>query len=90
MPDRKGMNPKYPNDAGFALKPWVACRYTNAGGGSGVLIDGDIAATMGNVFLTDAKGNETTVDKFFAFKRGADGKLRIVVHKSALPYQPPK
>jgi hypothetical protein len=45
---------------------------------------------MGNVFLTDAKGNETTVDKFFAFKRGADGKLRIVVHKSALPYQPPK
>ncbi len=85
-----GGNPKYPNDAGFALKPWVSCRYTNAGGGSGVLIDGDIAATMGNVFLTDTSGKETMVDKFFAFKRGADGKLRIVVHKSALPYQPPK
>lgn len=85
-----GGNPKYPNDTGFALKPWVSCRYTNSGGGSGVLIDGDIAATMGNVFLTDTSGKETMVDKFFAFKRGADGKLRIVVHKSALPYQPPK
>lgn len=85
-----GGNPKYPNDTGFALKPWVACRYTNAGGDAGVLIDDDVAATMGNVFLTDANGNETMVDKFFAFDRGADDKLRIVVHKSALPYQPPK
>jgi len=83
-----GGNPKYPDDNGFALKPWVACRYTNAGGGAGVLIDGDFAATMGNVFLTDAKGNETVVDKFFAFKRSADGKLRIIVHKSALPFTP--
>lgn len=47
-----GGNPAYPNDDGFALKPWVGCRYTNAG----VLIDGEIAATMGNVFLTDAGG----------------------------------
>jgi hypothetical protein len=53
-----------------------------------VLIEGDIAATMGNVFLTDNKGKVTTVDKFFAFKRGADGKLRIIVHKSALPFKP--
>jgi len=30
------------------------------------------------------------VDKFFAFRRGADGKLRIVVHKSALPNEVPK
>ena len=83
-----GGNPKYPNDTGFALKPWVKCSYTNAGNNTGVLIEGDIAATMGNVFFTDNKGNVTTVDKFFAFKRGADGKLRIIVHKSALPFKP--
>jgi hypothetical protein len=83
-----GGNPKYPNDDGFALKPWVSCRYSNAGGDAGVLIDGDFAATMGNVFITDAKGNETVVDKFFLFKRGDDGKLRIIVHKSALPFKP--
>jgi hypothetical protein len=83
-----GGNPKYPNDAGFALKPWVKCTYTNAGNDAGVLIEGDIAATMGNVYLTDTAGTVTTVDKFFAFKRGPDGKLKIIVHKSALPYKP--
>jgi type II secretory pathway predicted ATPase ExeA len=27
------------------------------------------------------------VDKFFTFKRGADGKLRPIVRKSALPFK---
>ena len=85
-----GGNPKYPSDSGFALKPWTACRYTNAGDNAGVLIDGEFAATMGNVFLTDKTGAVTVVDKFFAFRCGADGKLRIVVHKSALPNEVPK
>ena len=80
-----GGNPAYPNDDGFALKPWVACRYTNAGDDAGVLIDGNIAATIGNVFLTDASGAETMVDKLFVFRRGNDGRLRIIVHKSSLP-----
>ena len=85
-----GGNPKYPNDDGFALKPWVACRYTNAGNDAGVLIEGDIAATMGNVYLTDNTGAETVVDKLFVFRRGDDGKLRIIVHKSSLPNPVPK
>jgi hypothetical protein len=80
-----GGNPKYPNDAGFALKPWVACRYTNAGDSAGVLIEGDIAITMGNVYLTDSKGQETVVDKLWVFKRDPDGRLRIIAHKSAIP-----
>lgn len=83
-----GGNPKYPNDTGFALKPWVSCRYTNAGGNAGVVIDGNYAFTMGNVIITDSSKVETVVDKFFAFRRGNDGKLRIVVHKSALPFSP--
>jgi hypothetical protein len=84
-----GGDPDFPSDDGFALKPWVACRYANAGGDDGVLIDGEFAFTMGNVFLTDSSGNETVVDKFFAFRRGDDDVLRIVVHKSALPNQVP-
>ncbi|HYN60500.1 MAG TPA: hypothetical protein VET87_13225, partial [Rubrivivax sp.] len=83
-----GGNPKFPNDSGFALKPWVNCSYTNAGNNEGVLIEGETAMTMGNVTLIDAKGAQTTVDKFFAFKRGADGKLKIIVHKSSLPFAP--
>lgn len=80
-----GGNPKYPHDDGFALKPWVACRYTNAGDDAGVLIEGDIAITMGNVYLTDAKGQVTVVDKLWVFKRDPDGRLRIITHKSAIP-----
>lgn len=80
-----GGNPKYPNDDGFALKPWVACRYTNAGDNAGVLIEDDIAITMGNVYLTDAKGQVTVVDKLWVFKRDPDGRLRIITHKSAIP-----
>lgn len=84
-----GDDPAYPNDTGFALKPWVKARYDNAGDkNEGIQIYGSIAITMGNVWLTDTEGNEVMVDKTWVFKKGKDGKLRIIVHKSALPYQP--
>ncbi len=28
--------------------------------------------------------------KTFVFKKGGDGKLRLIVHKSALPFSPEK
>ncbi|MDK3157878.1 hypothetical protein QPK87_15035 [Kamptonema cortianum] len=82
-----GGNKKYPGDSGFALKNWKKVTYDNSGG---IVIDEDIAMTMGNVFLTDGKGNKVMVDKTFVFKRAPDGKLRIVLHKSALPFSPGK
>ncbi|MGL5081785.1 MAG: hypothetical protein ACRC8A_09890 [Microcoleaceae cyanobacterium] len=86
-----GGNPNFPEDKGFALKPWVRGKYDNAGEGEdGVIIHNDIAITMGNVFLYDEQGNETVVDKTFVFKQGNDGKLRLIVHKSALPFSPLK
>jgi hypothetical protein len=42
---------------------------------------------MGWVMLTDKNGNVTKVDKSFGYKKGADGKLRIVLHHSSLPYE---
>ena len=45
---------------------------------------------MGNVYLTNAKGEEVKVDKTFVFRRCKDGKLRLCVHKSALPFDPSK
>lgn len=84
-----GGDPNFPNDKGFALKPWVKCRYDNAVEGSNAIqIHGDIALAMGNVYLTDEDGKETFVDKFFAFRKGSDSKLRLIIHKSALPNQP--
>lgn len=80
-----GGNKKFPDDTGFARKNWVKARFKPAG----IIVEGDIGIFMGNVWLTDAKGNTTMVDKTFVFKF-TDGKPRILVHKSALPYQPAK
>jgi hypothetical protein len=43
---------------------------------------------MGNVYLRNAAGEEVIVDKTFVFRRCADSRLRLCVHKSALPYSP--
>jgi hypothetical protein len=85
-----GGDPDYPNDKGFALTPWVKARYDNAGQkNEGIQIYGSVAITMGNVWVTGKDGKEVMVDKTWVFKKGKDGKLRIIVHKSALPYSPP-
>ncbi len=85
-----GGDPDYPNDKGFALTPWVKARYDNAGTkNEGIQIYGSIAITMGNVWVTGKDGKEVMVDKTLVFKKGKDGKLRIIVHKSALPFAPP-
>ena len=85
-----GGDPNFPDDKGFALNPWVKCRYDNAIEGSNAIqIHGNTALAMGNVYLTGADGNETFVDKVFAFRKGSDGKLRLIVHKSAKPNLPP-
>lgn len=84
-----GGDPDYPDDQGFALKPWTKARYDNAGADNqGIQIYGSVAITMGNVWVTDKEGNEVMVDKTWVFKKGKDGKLRIIVHKSALPFSP--
>lgn len=80
-----GNNKAFPNDTGFALKGWQKYSYKNAA----VYIHGDLAMTIGNVMLTDKSGQVTTVDKTWAFRKIEDGKLRIVLHHSSLPYGPP-
>lgn len=85
-----GGDPDYPNDKGFALKPWVKARYDNAGSkNEGIQIYGSIAITMGNVWVTGKDGKDVMVDKTWVFRKGKDGKLKIIVHKSALPFSPP-
>ncbi len=83
-----GGDKSFPEDTGFALKQWAEVNYDNNAAENGIQIHGDIAITMGNVYLTDSKGNEVMVDKTFVFRRCKDGKLRLCVHKSALPFDP--
>ena len=85
-----GGDADYPNDKGFALAPWVKARYDNAGDkNEGIQIYGSVAITMGNVWVTGKDGKVIMVDKTWVFKKGKDGKLRIIVHKSSLPFAPP-
>ena len=77
-----GGNPSYPNDKGFAIKPWRSCAIRN----QVIQLHGELAITMGNVDLTDSSGKATTVDKTWAFVREPDGQVRIVLHHSSLPF----
>ena len=81
-------DPDFPEDTGFALKPWVAAWYDNNAAENGIQIHGNIGITMGNVYVRSAAGQELMVDKTFVFRRCSDGRLRLCVHKSALPYSP--
>jgi hypothetical protein len=83
-----GGNPAFPEDTGFALKGWTKARYDNNAAENGIQVHGDIAITMGNVYLTGPDGKEIMVDKTFVFRRCKDGNLRLCVHKSALPFSP--
>jgi hypothetical protein len=83
-----GGDSDFPEDTGFALKHWVKVWYDNNAAENGIQIHGNLAITMGNVYLRNAAGEEVIVDKTFVFRRCADSRLRLCVHKSALPYSP--
>jgi len=79
-----GGNPNYKDDTGFALKGWVGYKTKNAG----IILNGTVAVTTGNIYLYDKDGNETVVDKTWGFKMDEYGKLKIFLHHSSLPFKP--
>lgn len=75
---------EYPNDKGSALNGWRKCEIKNAA----IFIIDNTVTTMGNVVITDKTGKVVTVDKTWEFDKGKDGKFRIILHHSSLPYKP--
>jgi hypothetical protein len=72
-------------DHGFALQPWSKVRFENLS----TIIDSDSAIAMGNYYFTDANnGHETKVEYTLGYIRDKQGRLRINVHHSSLPYTP--
>ena len=71
-------------DGGFAIAPYTAVRWEN--NGTVISESGDMAVAMGNYYFTGTDGNETKVEYSFAYERGDDGELDIVLHHSSLPY----
>ncbi len=80
-----GNDDNYPEDYGFAIKPWSNVRWESIG----VITEGNMAIAMGNYYFTPAKGgDEVKVEYSFAYTKDENGKLRIVMHGSHLPYSP--
>ena len=77
-----GGDPAFPMDTGFALRGWREVEIKNVA----IVISGNTATTMGNVMITDKDGKVATVDKTWQFLKDDNGKLRIILHHSSLPY----
>ncbi len=78
-----GGNSSYPEDHGFAIKPWSAVRWES----TGTKIIGNMGVAMGNYFFTPAAGgDDVKVEYSFAYTTDADGQLKIILHDSHLPY----
>ena len=79
-----GGNPAYPEDKGFAIKPWSKVRWKNIGITNNSCT---MAVAMGNYYFTPVgSAEETKVEYTFGYIRGNDGALKIVVHQSSVPY----
>ncbi|BFP43464.1 hypothetical protein FGF1_43090 [Flavobacteriaceae bacterium GF1] len=76
-------NDAYPEDKGFAIRPYTKVTFDNTG-----IINNScrMAVAMGNYFFTATDGNVTKVEYTFAYVKDKSGKLRIVAHQSSLPY----
>lgn len=72
----------FPEDGGFAIKPWTEVRFEN----TGIILGEEQALAMGNYFFTEKNGDETKVEYSFGYKKDDDGNLKIILHHSSLPY----
>ena len=73
-------------DNGFAIKPWSKVRF----GEQNIIFGNDSATAMGNYYFTEVgTEEESKVEYVFCYIRDTtDGKLRINVHHSSIPFCP--
>ena len=76
----------YSEDGGFAInggKGWADCVYDN----HQIEIKNGIGLAMGNYYFTCATtGDKAKVEYTFGYMRCDDGKVRIFLHHSSVPY----
>ena len=76
----------YDEDAGFAInggKGWKEVIFSN----HQIDLNGPVAIAMGSYLFTCATtGDEVNVEYTFGYKRNDDGKARIFLHHSSVPY----
>merc|ERR1711920_1216206 len=82
----KAVEGGYTEDAGFAInggKGWSDVVFSN----HQVELVGSAAIAMGNYYFTSSEdGSKSKVEYTFGYRRNEDGKLRIFLHHSSVPY----
>ena len=75
-------------DGGFAInggKGWQDVLFEN----HQIDLNGNVAIAMGNYYFTSAAdGSKTKVEYTFGYKKSEDGKVRIFLHHSSVPFSP--
>lgn len=71
-------------DHGFAIAPYTDVRWET----EGMVFNGDMALSMGNYYFTKTDGTEVKAEYSFGIEQMDDGKLKIVLHHSSLPFSP--
>lgn len=77
-----GGNSSYREDLGFALHPWLHVRFEN----QQTYIHNDYAVSMGNYFFKEKSGNEVKVEYTFGYIKDSNGRLKINLHHSSIPF----
>ncbi|CAE7229516.1 gapA, partial [Symbiodinium sp. CCMP2456] len=76
--------------AADAMSYFVGHKAVRNGYAEDIDITGDVAIAMGTYFFTNATdGSKAKVEYTFGYKRNADGKLRICLHHSSVPFSLP-
>ena len=80
-----GGNASYPEDHGFAIKPWSHVKWENMG----TKIIGNMAVAMGNYYFTMVEGGDVVkVEYSFSYTKNTQGELKIILHDSHIPFNP--
>merc|ERR1712151_828274 len=83
----KAVDNGYAEDGGFAInggKGWSECVYDN----HQIELKRDVAIAMGNyVFTCASTGEKSKVEYTFGYQRCDDGKVRIFLHHSSVPFK---
>ena len=78
-----GNNKNFKEDNGFALNVWQKIRFEN----SKIILEEETALAMGHYFFSSEEIRENKVEYSFVYRKTRDGKLKIQLHHSSLPFQ---
>jgi len=78
-----GGNEAFPEDHGFAIKPWTDVRWENIG----TTILGETGLAMGNYYFTPHDGSDVVkVEYSCGYTRDSKGDLKSIRHDSHVPF----